>query len=241
VIDYSRTGSDEDALTRKQVRSLQASGKLVVCYLSIGEAEPYRYYWKKGWKPGRPSWVLRPNPDWPDNYPVKYWHPDWRRILYGGPDSYLDRILVAGFDGIYLDIVDGYEAFQDQRPDAADEMKGLIEDLAAYARRRAGSDFGIFAQNAVDLLEDDEYRHTLTGLGKEETYFFPGDKRNPKEDMLWEEEVLEELVQEGKLVLTVDYCRKERHRRWVQKRARSKGFVPYLAAVSLSSIVPQPE
>lgn len=33
-------------------------------------------------------------------------------ILYGTPDAYLDTILAAGFDGAFLDVVDGYQYFQ---------------------------------------------------------------------------------------------------------------------------------
>lgn len=240
VIDYSKDGSDGKALTRAEVRRLQDSGKLVVSYLSIGEAEPYRYYWREGWGPGHPSWIQRPNPSWPDNFPVQYWHPEWQRILMHDGEGYLDRILAAGFDGVYLDIVDGYEAFQSRRPQAAQEMKQLVSKVAAYTRARAGDDFGVFAQNAVDLLEDPEYRAVLTGLGKEETYFFPGDEPNPHEDMLWEEDILGKLVEDGKLVLTVDYPSKPANRAWVAERARSRGFVPYLAGVELDHVEPQP-
>ena len=240
VIDYSRDGSQAEAFRPDQVARIQASGKLVVAYLSIGEAEPYRFYWRKGWRPGAPEWVMPPNPDWPDNFPVQYWHPEWRAILFGSPESYLDRILAAGFDGVYLDIVDGYEAFQDDRPSAAAEMKALVTELAAYARARAGADFGVFSQNAIDLLQDDAYLAVLTGLGKEETYFFPDESRNPKDDMHWEEEMLDLLVEAGKLVLTVDYCRRGKNRQWVQARARGRGYVPYLAQVDLGTIEPQP-
>ncbi|EKD76745.1 MAG: hypothetical protein ACD_43C00005G0001, partial [uncultured bacterium] len=39
VIDYAKDGTDDTAYTREQIQSLQASGKIVLAYLSIGEAE----------------------------------------------------------------------------------------------------------------------------------------------------------------------------------------------------------
>ena len=33
----------------------------------------------------------------------------------GSPDAYLDRILAAGFDGVYLDIIDAFEYFEAKR------------------------------------------------------------------------------------------------------------------------------
>ena len=45
VIDYSRDGSDEGAFTAADLAPLQAGGRTVLAYFSIGEAESYRYYW----------------------------------------------------------------------------------------------------------------------------------------------------------------------------------------------------
>jgi cysteinyl-tRNA synthetase len=86
--------------------------RLVFCYLSIGEAEDYRYYWNPDWKKHPPAWLAGENPDWPGNYKVKYWDPQWQAILYGNDSSYLHKILAAGFDGAYLDIVDAFEYFE---------------------------------------------------------------------------------------------------------------------------------
>jgi len=86
--------------------------RMVICYMSIGEAENYRYYWQSSWNTGTPSWLTQENPDWPGNYKVKYWDTDWQGIIYRNNDSYLDKILNAGFDGVYLDIIDAFEYFE---------------------------------------------------------------------------------------------------------------------------------
>lgn len=88
------------------------SRRLVVCYMSIGEAEDYRYYWRSVWSLFPPDWVEAENPDWPGNYKVRYWDPAWQALIYGGSTAYLDRILAAGFDGVYLDIIDAFEYFE---------------------------------------------------------------------------------------------------------------------------------
>lgn len=53
VIDYSRTGTDKGRFTRDEVKAMQVKpdGKrrLVLAYMSVGEAEDYRFYWQKGW------------------------------------------------------------------------------------------------------------------------------------------------------------------------------------------------
>jgi len=115
IIDFFLNDS---AFTSQEIDqlSIKANGgtRLVICYLSIGEAEDYRYYWQSSWKRNRPDWLEPENPDWPGNYKVKYWHPEWQKIIFGQSDSYLDRIVGAGFDGVYLDIVDGFEYFEER-------------------------------------------------------------------------------------------------------------------------------
>jgi cysteinyl-tRNA synthetase len=107
---------DDIQLTSEDVTALQtkANGgsRLVISYMSIGEAEDYRYYWQESWHTDPPEWLLEENPDWAGNYKVKYWHPEWQAIIFGNDTSYLKRILDAGFDGVYLDIIEAFEYFE---------------------------------------------------------------------------------------------------------------------------------
>ncbi len=109
---------DDIALTTEEVSSLKikANGgsRLVIAYMSIGEAEDYRYYWQAGWETASPSWLVEENPEWAGNYKVRYWDKNWQNVIYGNDDSYLKKIFNAGFDGVYLDIIDAYEYFEDQ-------------------------------------------------------------------------------------------------------------------------------
>ncbi len=94
----------------QQLKTKKNGGKrLVISYLSIGEAEAYRYYWNHSWNNDPPEWLREENPDWPGNYKVSYWDPAWQAIIYGNDASYLKIILNAGFDGVYLDIIDAFE------------------------------------------------------------------------------------------------------------------------------------
>lgn len=103
-------------LTRREVACLQekpqGGRRLVLAYLSVGEAADYRPYWQKHWAAKRPDWLAQPNPAWPGSYRVKYWSRPWRRILYGSADAYLDEIIDAGFDGAFLDVMDAWQTFQ---------------------------------------------------------------------------------------------------------------------------------
>ncbi|HEC94758.1 MAG TPA: hypothetical protein ENI45_02190 [Thermoplasmatales archaeon] len=107
---------DNEELTFEEVASLKTKSnggtRLVVAYMSIGEAEDYRYYWQTEWETNPPPWLAGENLDWPGNYRVRYWDEDWQEIIYGNNGSYLKKIIDAGFDGVYLDKVDAFEYFE---------------------------------------------------------------------------------------------------------------------------------
>ena len=109
---------DGSAFTASEIAQLRvkANGgrRLVIAYMSIGEAENYRYYWKSSWNLIKPQWLDAENPDWKGNYKVKYWDKEWQSLIFGTPDSYLQKIVTADFDGVYLDIIDAFEYYENR-------------------------------------------------------------------------------------------------------------------------------
>lgn len=109
---------DDTMLTPAEVARLQkkplGGKRLVIAYMSVGETETYRPYWQEAWNDNPPSWVWVANEYWENNYRVKYWDPEWQRILMGSKDSYLDQILAAGFDGAFLDVIDAFYTFEEE-------------------------------------------------------------------------------------------------------------------------------
>ncbi len=103
-------------LTPAEVAQLQkkpnGTKRLVAAYMSVGEAEEYRPYWQKAWEGNPPDWLWTANDDWAGSYRVKYWDKKWQQMLMGNPNSYLDKILAAGFDGAFLDVVDVFYEFE---------------------------------------------------------------------------------------------------------------------------------
>ena len=109
---------NEQVFTAAEIASLKTKksggARLVVSYMSIGEAEDYRYYWRSEWKKNPPVWLDKENPDWEGNYKVRYWDEEWQKIIFGGNEAYLDKILNSQFDGVYLDIIDAFEYFENK-------------------------------------------------------------------------------------------------------------------------------
>jgi len=102
------TQSEIDQLKSK----LDGGSRLLICYMSIGEAEDYRYYWQTEWDTDPPGWLDGENPYWEGNYKVKYWDSEWQAIIFGNESSYSKKILDTGFDGVYLDIIDAFEYYE---------------------------------------------------------------------------------------------------------------------------------
>lgn len=103
---------NDQSFTSDEINSLKtkANGgkRLVIAYLNIGSAENFRYYWESDWNLRRPHWMQKKYAGYPDEYWVEFWHPQWQKILFGHAEAYLDRILLSGFDGAYLDNVEAY-------------------------------------------------------------------------------------------------------------------------------------
>ncbi|UCH13563.1 MAG: endo alpha-1,4 polygalactosaminidase, partial [Bacteroidales bacterium] len=113
LIDYffneeEFTTADIDTLKTK----INGGKRLVISYMSIGEAEDYRYYWQNEWNSNPPAWLAGENPDWEGNYKVRYWQKEWQNVIYGSESSYIYKIISKGFDGVYLDIIDAFEYFE---------------------------------------------------------------------------------------------------------------------------------
>jgi cysteinyl-tRNA synthetase, unknown class len=218
VMDHAKNGG-LDALTPAEVDRIRTrpdgSKRLVVSYISIGEAEEYRFYWKPEWteaakakdRTKMPSWWNGENCAWPGNHAVRFWHPSWKSLIYGaGPESFIGRIVNAGFDGVYLDRVDIYEMFRTELKDPEAEMIRFVTELAATARRLKPG-FLVIAQNAEDLLRFKHYRRVIDGLGKEDLLYGDGGTgaRKTAAEIDWSYSRIKLLLRDRKPVFAVEY------------------------------------
>lgn len=243
VVDHSRDGTGSGAFTADEVRLMQrkpdGERRIVLSYMSIGEAEDYRTYWKPEWSETPPEWLEAVNPDWPGNFKVKFWHSGWQELIYGNPEAYLDQIIAAGFDGVYLDIVDAYWYFQEKgRKSAAAEMVGFVTALAVYAREKK-PDFLIVPQNAEDLLAIEEYRAVIDAQAKEDLFYgHEGpDTPNAADVVAWPMKHLKLAVDAGMPVLLVEYPETRTSVDAVYDRGRKAGLIPYASVRDLDRMV----
>lgn len=239
----------EIPFTPEQIAPLKvkADGKrrVVLAYLSMGEAERYRYYWKPEWDAPetRPKWLGLENPRWPGDYLVQFADPDWQAVIFGSTESFLDRILAAGFDGVYLDRVD---AFQDEHVPSGSEdaMAGFVQRLADHAHR-VNPDFLIVMQNAEELASSKSLLSRLDGLAKEDLlYGFDNNEAlNPAQMVTDTVGNLRKAKRAGIKILVLEYARTADAIAATQRLAQREGFVLHITDRMLgvlSPVSPQP-
>jgi len=257
VTDYSADGSDDQRYSAAQIAGLKDSPggeKLVLAYMSIGEAETYRWYWHGSWDAdhdgepdaGAPAWLGPENPDWAGNYKVRYWDPSWRQVIFGTADSYLDKVIDAGFDGVYLDIIDAYEYWGPEgesgldRASADRDMVELVKAIAEYARGTRGiASFGVFPQNGEALSGFADYVAVTTGIGREDVWYNDDEPESAQHTA----EVLSGLDvfrDAGKLVLVIDYVTEAALIDDFYAKAEARGYVPYAPTRDLDQLTIHP-
>ena len=284
VLEPTRTDwSSDDKLfdTKGMVSQLKKSKashsinrKLVLAYIDIGEAEDWRWYWdwSRGWdcsgpRPKEwPDYILTCDPDnWSGNYPVAYWDSRWKDLIiygenqnsepYGDYTSAIDEAIIDGFDGIYLDWVEGFEnedviqAAQSEGLNPAEEMITFIQEMRQYAIKR-DPDFIIVQQNAASLIDGHPNLVDAIDAISQEAIWYDGDATdnwNDPDGYDWANDpdlvayytnYLEEYLNAGLPVFNCEYALDYAGQAYANSYA--KEYIPYVSRRSLSKLTTTP-
>ncbi len=291
VVDYSVNGDPAKPLKAADVERMKkkpgGGRRIVLAYVSIGEAEDYRFYWNEDWietalpaagsrpsagraggspapepppgqggteaaapansRPDRwvsakaPPWLGDESETWGGNFAVKYWDPEWQALIHGTPQSFVERVLALGFDGVYLDRVDAYYEHVDEHPTAAEDMVDFVVGLAASARTaRPGA--LVVVQNGEELLTRPAYVAAIDAIAKEDLlYGSPTEGVQNSEAQIanslgW----LSHARVAGRPVLVIEYLDQEDAIRAAQQDLLQRGFIPYFGPRSLDRLAKPP-
>ncbi len=255
VVDATTGLASQRPFTKAETLGLKkkpdGSPRLVVSYLSVGEAEDYRpeYFSKEYMEEDAPDWLMEENKDWKGNRIIKFCSDGWQKTILGDENgksvynsidsSPLYRLMDLGFDGIYLDRVDVYEEVGKQCPNAEARMIDFVVKLAAHARKR-NPHFLVILQNAEDLLKHPRMVKVLDAVAKESLFHgwgggdgSNGAATNTAESIRWSTERMGLMKKAGRPVFVVDYPSSRVRADTSVRRIREYGYVPYIAPKSL--------
>ena len=240
VIDPSLDDRALRFVTKAECEALKTKAggarRIVLAYLSIGEADTKRWHWPAAWLRSEPDWLGPENPKWPGSRSVQYWNSEWRDLVYNGDHSILDLILDAGFDGVFLDRADAYGDWLGE-PGALDAMAELVFELGAKARARDPS-FILMLQNAEALLRHENLASAIDAHSKESllTGLNGADTRNTPEDVAWSLGYLRGLQEIGVPTFAAEYISDQALCSDVEPRLTELGFVPFFATTNLDRL-----
>ena len=263
-------------------RKPDGSRRLLLAYLSIGEAEDYRPYWNRAWtaaapqlqvaprklqtdvtpalattpanaapaatpKAGAralqaptsaaPAWLGDENPEWRGNFHVRFWDESWQQLILGSETAALERIVAAGFDGVYLDRADAHQHWVGERGTAQTDMIKFIERISERARSIAPG-FIVVMQNAEELLAHGRLRQALDAVAKEDLlHGIDGtEAANSSRDISSSIRYLKKAQGAGLPVLVVEYISDSAAVQAARSKLSELGFVPYFAPRALDRL-----
>ena len=235
------------------------SPRKVIAYIDIGQAEDFRTYWTTDWTPptstgpGVPNFILTVDPDgWAGDYPVAYWDPRWQD-LWLGPNGAVAQLAREGFDGVYLDWVEGYTnatVVAAAKKAGVNPAKAMVDFIAKIraAGRAINPQFAVIQQNAPELIDAvgaAQLLPNLDAISQEDTWFggdagvawsdpAGGDQAPPAADTQWAIEQLQKHCAGGLPVFTIDYALKTANAQQVYTTSRNLGFRPLVSRIALS-------
>jgi cysteinyl-tRNA synthetase, unknown class len=219
VIDVA--GENGDDFSREQIEAMRrrpdGSARLVLAYMSIGEAESYRWYW-----PQRSAeWLGRENNKWRGNYAVRFWHPGWQAIIF----DYADRIVAAGFDGVYLDRVDMFEELGH-----AEAMINFVTRISQRLKAQRDG-FLVISQNGDELIRDARFRNAIDGFAREDLFYGESADgvHNDADGIEASIARLRLLAAEGKPVFVVEYPKTDEQAQIASRQIAEQNFIGLMA------------
>lgn len=227
------SGKEKNRFTAKQISDLRKN-KTIMAYLSIGEAEKYRAYWKDEWSGNRPQWMGRESLHWKGVYAIReVMNDQWSNIV----KKRLDQIISDGYNGV---VFAGLTPYREQVSDKArSQMINFVIELSEYAKSKKPG-FTVFVMDSEELLANDTYLKLIDGIVKQSLFYdwksngVKGSKNN-EEDIKKSLVYLRKAKQEKKNVLVIEYIQGTQ---WAdaKEKIRSEGFIGYSAPRQLTAL-----
>lgn len=227
-----------DADSHPALEPLKNAQRVLLGYISLGEAEQNRRYFA-----ATEPYRLSENPNWPGSYFIDVRDRRWQRLVVS---EIAPAVLARGFDGFFIDTVDNPIELERQDPVRYAGMKAATAILIRELRRRYPN-APIAMNRGYQLLP--EVGQVLSYVLGESVYHTWDFRRKhyrhvPRSVYESQLDVLKNAAADfpRMQVLTLDYCNpsNEDRVREIYRTQRANGFQPYVSTIELNRLQPEP-
>ena len=233
---YSLMFLDGDTLG--PVSHQDKAGRLCLAYLSLGEVDHFRAYWKDVQDK---SWVLHKNPDWPEGRLVDPRSAEWRELIVKREAV---RLKAMGYDGFLLDTLDTADTLMAKNrlkyAGAGEAMVRIVAEL-----REAFPDAVIVANGGLSLMP--KLAPLVDGMmyeGCRSTYDFSSKKYRDltSKEIAWLDPRLAAIRKQGLPVFALDYVdpANAAHAGEIADTLRKAGYLPFVSVLHLNTYPGEP-
>lgn len=236
---YDVIAFDSDA--HPPITDLKGRGKILLGYISFGEAEKYRSYFKDVKSRGL---LLGESPLWKGHYYVDVRKAEWTTMLL---DELIPPILAQGFDGIMIDTIDSVVYPEIEHPDKYPGMKQGAINLIKAVRARYPN-IKIMLNRGLEILPEVASEIDMVMAESIYTDWTP----NPKKPVLVKEAEYKayldmiakaQAISPKLKIYSMDYWNMKDAKgvKRIYKVQRANGFVPYVSTMDLQHLHAEPK
>ena len=229
-----------DSVHHPPIRPLLEQKKTVIGYISLGEVENYRDYYKAVEAEGI---LYEKNPNWPDSRYIDVRDTRWsRRVI----EELVPRLLHKGFQGIFIDTLDNPGELERRDPV---KFKGMTEAAANLVKavRRHYPRMYIMLNRSYEILPAVEGQidavlgeSVFTEIDFEKKAYRLADTKTYQQQVKWLKEA--KARRPALKIYTLDY--------WpptdaagiarIYAEQRKNGFIPYVSVKDLDRVLKEP-
>jgi len=228
AFDVAVVDPDHSTISPKEYNT--ASHSKLFAYVSVGEVEPNRSYYKKI----EPTWLIADNSGWGTKV-ADLSNPAWRDFFL---DQVVEPLWKAGYRGFFLDTLDSYHLVKDKSriPQLADGLVAIVRGIKARhpdAQLILNRGFDVFekvkdvtfAVAAESLFQNFDPATGSYGIVKEQ-------------DRSWLLERLNTVKKNGLPVISIEYVDPSERElaRATADKIKASGFIPWVTDKSLGSL-----
>lgn len=225
-----RTGLSPQAIETLQRRA-DGRDRVLLARIRVATADLGLLEWLPSGFSGRgASWLGDPAPGKPGFRHVRYWQSEWQDLLSGSSGALVDRLAVAGIDGLYIADGGAYMGARKDRPSAEKDLVDLVARLAARGKA-INPDFVVVLANGEELIMHPALGPAVDAIAKEDLLYGaeePG-RANSRAAVVASLQFLKRARREGRPVLVSETLEAPQDIAEATRELAAQGFVGSIA------------